>query len=56
MCSTPGFINGLGWAALKVSVIGYYPDELVVHVLIPVVAGLGPLGLERYRTHDGAEC
>lgn len=38
------------WGILKASVIGYYPDEFLAQILVPMALGVALLGIDRLRT------
>lgn len=50
---TPLFILGsllILWAFIKGFIIGYYPDELVPQIVLPLAAGGALLGIDRLRS------
>lgn len=37
-----------GWAVIKMSIIGYYPDEVVPLILVPMVIALILLAIDKW--------
>lgn len=40
------------WVVIKASVIGYYPDQAITHMVIPGVVGAALIGLDRLRSRQ----
>lgn len=40
----------MGWVILKMSVIGFYDDQLIPQIVLPFLVALGLMFLERRRS------
>lgn len=45
----------IGWALIKMSVIGYYPDELVPFIIVPLAIGAVICGVDRWMASSSEE-
>lgn len=43
----------LAWAFLKMAVIGFYPDELVLQVIVPLAVGFVLLAIDKRSVRGG---
>lgn len=46
---TPLYVVGgllIVWALIKATIIGYYPDELFLQIVLPGAVGFGLVGLD----------
>lgn len=43
-----------GWVLLKSAVIGYYPDEVPLQLILPSIVACGLLALDHYRQRNSS--